>query len=513
MDATLAGSYALPPADAARSDRAFFGHPAGLGWLAFCELWERFSYYGMQALLVLYLTNYLFLPAHIGQVAGIEALRHAIEGVTGPRSPQQLASAVFGLYAGLVYLTPLFGGLLADRVLGRTRTVVIGASLMATGHFLMAFEASFLPALACLLVGVGCFKGNISAQVGALYAPGDQRRASAFQIFMLAVQIAVILAPIVCGTLGEKVAWHWGFGAAGVGMLIGLVVYLAGRRWLPQEVTPGWRRSRAAAGADADGSAGAGTHEAASTTPAMTGREKARLALLIGLIPVLMLSIVGNQQFQNAFPLWSEKYMDLVLFGWQVPVTWLQAVDALVSTATMVGSIAFWRWWATRRREPDELTKMALGALLAAGGPALMVIAAGLVESTHEKVSFIWTIGYTLVNDLGFANILPVGLALYSRMAPQRLAGLVIGIYYLHLFIGNTFVGWLAGLLDVLPGTQFWALHALLVAAAGLLLLACRFVFGGLLAPDDGGAPQGHAPASSRASAASGSASTSSVTR
>ncbi|HJV60719.1 MAG TPA: peptide MFS transporter [Albitalea sp.] len=458
----------LRAGDPGRTDRAFFGHPAGLGWLSFCELWERFSYYGMQALLVLYLTNYLFLPANIGRVAGIDAVRSLIESVTGPRSPQQLASVLFGLYAGFVYLTPLFGGLLADRLLGRTRTVVIGASLMALGHFLMAFEASFLLALACLLVGVGCFKGNIAAQVGDLYAPGDKRRASAFQIFMLAVQIAVILAPIVCGTLGEKVAWHWGFGAAGVGMLIGLVVYLAGRRWLPPEAQP----ARAGRGA-------------AARRPAMTRAEKARLVLLIALIPVLMLSVVGNQQFTNAYPLWSQKYMDLVFFGWQVPVTWLQAVDAFVSTATMVGSIAFWRWWATRRREPDELTKMALGSFVAAGGPALLVIAAGLIATTHEKVGFGWTLGYTILNDLGFANVLPVGLALYSRAAPRRLEGLVIGAYYLHLFMGNTFVGWLAGFLETMPGRDFWGLHALLVASAGVLLMACRIVFGRLLAPDD----------------------------
>jgi POT family proton-dependent oligopeptide transporter len=378
---------------------------------------------------------------------------------------------VFGLYAGFVYLTPLFGGLVADRLLGRTKTVVIGASLMAVGHFLMAFEASFLVALACLLVGVGCFKGNIAAQVGDLYAPGDDRRASAFQIFMLAVQIAVILAPIVCGTLGEKVAWHWGFGAAGVGMLIGLVVYLAGRRWLPPE-EPLARNKKE------DGAA------MTQARPRMTGAEKARLALLVALIPVLMLSIVGNQQFQNAYPLWSQKYMDLVLFGWEVPVTWLQAVDAVVSTVTMIGSIAFWRWWSKRRREPDELAKMALGSLIAAGGPALLMIAAGLIETTHEKVSFIWTLGYTIVNDIGFANVLPVGLALYSRAAPRRLEGLVIGMYYLHLFFGNTFVGWLAGLLDVLPGQQFWGLHAALVAGASVLLLAVRFLFGRLLLPE-----------------------------
>src|SRR5664280_1652786 len=342
---------------------------------------------------------------------------------------------------------------------------------MALGHFLMAFEFSFLIAIACLLVGVGCFKGNIAAQVGDLYAPEDKRRASAFQIFLLAVQIAVILAPIVCGTLGEKVAWHWGFGAAGVGMLIGLVVYLTGRRWLPPEPARGAKA------------------RAAEARTGMTRAEKARLAVLIALIPVLMLSIVGNNQFSNAFPLWSQKNMDLVLFGWQVPVTWLQSVDAVVSTVTMAGSIAFWRWWAQRRREPDELTKMGFGALLAAGGPALLVIASMIIDSTHEKVSFIWTLGYTIVNDIGFANILPVGLALYSRAAPRRLEGLMIGVYYLHLFVGNTFVGWLAGFLETMPGRQFWGLHAALVASAGVLLLGCRVVFRKVLAPEDESAP------------------------
>jgi POT family proton-dependent oligopeptide transporter len=448
-----------------RDDTAFFGHPAGLGWLAFCELWERFSYYGMQVLLGLYLTKYLFLPENIGHVVGIDVVRSAVEQVTGPRTPLQLGAVIAGLYAGLVYLTPLFGGLLADRVLGRTKTVVVGASLMALGHFLMAFESSFLLAIACLLVGVGCFKGNIAAQVGALYAPGDKRNASAFQIFLLSVQIAVIASPLVCGTLGEKVGFHWGFGAAGVGMLIGLAVYLAARPWLPPEAPRGAARSRV-------------------EQPPMTRAEWGRVLLLIGLIPLLMLSIVGNQQFNLGFTLWSDKHMDLLLFGWQVPVTWLQGVDAFVSTATMVLSLAFWRWWAKSRREPDELMKMAIGSLIAAGGPALMAIAGSIVDTTHGRVSAIWTLVYTVVNDIGFANILPIGLALYSRVAPRQIVGLAIGIYYLHLFLGNSFVGWLAGFMDIMPNRDFWALHAALVIAAGVLLLVVRAVFGRFLAPE-----------------------------
>jgi POT family proton-dependent oligopeptide transporter len=246
-------------------------------------------------------------------------------------------------------------------------------------------------------------------------------------------------------------------------MVIGLVVYLAGRRWLPPEPPP--RRA-----------------DTAREPVRLEGAEKARVALLVLLIPVLMLSIVGNQQFTNAYPLWSQKHMDLVLLGWEVPVTWLQAVDAFMSTAAMVGSIAFWRWWAARRREPDDLTKMALGSLVSALAPALLIVAAGLVEANGQKVSFAWTLGYTLLNDIGFANVMPVGLALYSRAAPRRLEGLLIGAYYLHLFLGNTFVGWLAGFLETMPGRDFWALHAALVAAAGVLLFLCRLLFGRLLA-------------------------------
>lgn len=453
----------------ARHDRAFLGHPAGLGWLSFCELWERFSYYGMQALLVLYLSNYLFMPENIGNVAGMDALRHAIEGVTGPRSTQQLASAVFGLYVGFVYLTPIFGGLIADRWLGRTKTVVIGALLMATGHFLMAFEAALLPALACLLLGVGAFKGNIAAQVGDLYAPGDKRRASAFQIFMLAVQIAVIAAPIVCGTLGEKVGWHWGFGSAGVGMLIGLFVYLAGRHWLPPEAPRGAARAAA---------------EAQPPESRMGRRGLLQVLLLVAILPILMLSIVGNQQYNNGFPLWSQQHMDMTVGSFTVPVTWLQAVDALLSTTTMLASLAFWRWWANRRREPDEITKMALGCFVAACAPALLMIPALAIEAGGARISILWSFGYALVNNIGFANIMPVGLALYSRVAPRGLQGVMLGIYYLHLFFGNLFVGWLAGLLEVMPGSNFWALHAVLVACAGAGLLMVKLVFGRLLAPD-----------------------------
>ena len=434
----------------ARRDKAFFGHPIGLGWLSFAEFWERFSYYGMQALLVLYMTHWLLLPGHVEQVVGFGPFRGLLQSIYGVQSPQALASAIFGLYAGFVYLTPIAGGYLADRWTGRTMAVVIGASLMALGHFLMAFEASFLLALLCLLIGVGCFKGNISSQVGALYAEDDPRRGDAFQVFLLSVQFAVIASPFVCGTLGEVYGWHWGFGAAGVGMLIGLVVYLVGRPTLPTEPKRGAAR-------------------AAEERVPLTALEKRNTWILIGLIPVLALGLVGNQQIFNAYLIWAESNYQLMFGGKQMPITWILSFGSIISGTSIVVVVAFWRWWGRQWREPDELLKLAIGVTLAATAPLLLALASTIVASTGQRVGLVWALAFEVVNDLAFANIVPIGLALYSRAAPKRLTGMLIGVYYLQFFIANLGVGWLGGLLEKMPGSTFWLLHAALIFAAAVV--------------------------------------------
>lgn len=458
----MSGAAAADPdvAGQRHHDRAFLGHPRGLGYLAFCEGWERFSYYGMQALLVLYMTKQLLLPGHVEHVAGFAPLARFLERAEGATSPVALASAVFGLYAGFVYMTPVLGGLVADRLLGRTRTVTLGALLMAAGHFLMAFERSFLLALACLLIGVGCFKGNIAAQVGELYDPGDLRRADAFQIFMLAINVAVIVSPLVCGSLGEEAGFHWGFGAAGVGMLLGLTGYLAGRRWLPPEPIRATAEPRAK----------------------LTGREWRTIGVLALLLPVLMLGAVGNQQIFNSYILWGERSYDLVLFGRTMPVTWLLSLDAFIGMSTILLSVAFWRWWATWAREPDEVVKCAIGMLISAGGPLVLAVASGIATGGH-KVGLGWGLAFHFVNNLGYANLFPVGLALYSRAAPPRAAATMVSIYYLHLFAANLLVGWLGGLFETMPATRFWLLHAALVGAASVAMILFAQAFGRTLAP------------------------------
>ncbi len=220
----------------ATTDHAFFGHPRGLGFLAGTELWERFSFYSMQSLLMLYMTKYLLLPQNSGNVAGLGLYRSVLERIFGPMTDLALAAQTFGLYSGFILVTPLIGAWLGDRVLGRTKTVTIGALLMSAGHLTMAVEQAFLLALLLLIVGGGLFISNLAAQIGGLYAADDTRRTRAFGIYLMALNAGAMAAPLISGTLGERVGWHWGFGAAGIGMLIGLATYLAGRRHLPPDV-------------------------------------------------------------------------------------------------------------------------------------------------------------------------------------------------------------------------------------------------------------------------------------
>lgn len=455
-------------ATAAGGDRAFFGHPKALAYLSFAEAWERFSYYGMNTLLVLYMVHQLLLPGHVDNIVGFPVLRDFID--PGHKlSPQALATLIGGTYGACVYLTPsLVGGPLGDLVLGRTPTIILGALLMAVGHFLMAFEQPFLLALACLMLGSGCFKGNIASQVGSLYPEGDNRRADAFQIYYIGINAGVILAPLVTGTLAEKIAWHWGFGAAGIGMLVSIAIYLAGRKLLPPD--PALRGRGAAAPREA--------------RPAMTRRDWLVVALLALILPVMAASIVGNQQIFITYLVWAEKSADLHLFGYPILTEWMVSVDAVVSVAMMAGMVVFWRWWATRFKEPDEFGKIIIGCFIGAAGVAALGL--GSLLAGGGKVGFGWLLTFHLFNDIGFANVLPVGLALFVRAAPRAIQGSVVGVYYLHLFAGNAFAGWLGTLLEKMTPASFWFMHGALVGGAGVAFLLIAPVFRRVLGPDEG---------------------------
>lgn len=436
---------AVPP----HADRDILGHPRGLWFLAFTEAWERFSYYGMQALLALYMVKYLFEPDRLEKVWFFAEFRMLYGGLDG----QALSSAIVGTYFALVYLTPIVGGLVADRLIGRNRAVLYGAIVMALGHFLMAIEAAFLFALLALVIGVGLFKGNIASQVGALYGEGDNRRADAFQIFYLGINAGVIAAPLIVGTLGETVGWHWGFGAAGVGMLLGLAIYVAGRRHLPaDDIRPAAAAPRAKLSRDDWGAVGA----------------------LLLLIPVLAISIVPNNQIFNAYLVWGDTNFDLSFMGAKLPTTWLVTLDAVVSVSFLAIVALFWRWYGKRWREPDELGKMIIGTVFIVGGMLCLVMAAA-TQPVGGKIGLFWPVAFHVVNAIGFANLLPVSLALFARLAPPAINATVIGIYYLAFFAGNSLVGWVGGWLEIMPTTTFWLIHAAFGAAAGVVFLILKF--------------------------------------
>ena len=453
------GDQAPPPA--AETDRAFFGHPKGLGFLAGTEGWVTFSYYGMQSLLVLYMTGYLLKPGHIEHIIGFGAFKALLEHLYGPLAGQPLASAITSFYGAIAFATPLLGGLIADRLIGRTASIVTGCVLMTLGHFLMAFDVSFVAALLCLVTGTG-MAGVLKAQVGGLYPPGDLRRGDAFQIYSLAVQISVIASPIVCGWLGEKVAWHWGFGAAGVGMAIGLAVYLSGRPWLP-----------------ADPSLRVKDH---TERPKMTAHEWRTVGVLVLLLPILAVAFIGNNEIFNAYLLWGQANFKLNFFGQTMPTSWLLSLDAFVATGTTLFVIWFWRWWATRWKEPDEIVKIGLFGFIAAAGPLVLALASLYATGGH-KVGLGWGLAFHIVNDIGFSGMYPIGMALFSRAAPPALGATVVNGFVFSIFLCNLLVGKLAGLLSTMSGAAFWGLHAALVAIASVLLLVCARLFRRTLAP------------------------------
>jgi len=301
-------------------------------------------------------------------------------------------------------------------------------------------------------------------QVGTLYSPGDPRVDDAFQLYYVAINLAVIASPLVCGTLGEHYGYHWGFAAAGAGMVLGLAIYLHGRKWLPPE-GPAGRNNRGKA-----------------SRQLLTG-ELRRVIVMLLLVPVLGVSLVGNYQIFNAYLLWAESNYRLQVFGMTMPVTWILSLSCAISVATLAASMLFWRWWAKSRAEPSEIGKITLGAFMMACAPLILAAASSVVAATGHRVTLVWAVAFELVNDFGYANVVPVGLALYSRSAPKAVGGMMTGGFYVLFFFANMLVGWLGGFLERMPGTEFWLMHAAVVFGAAILLLMLRRTVQRVLTP------------------------------
>ncbi|MGH6872127.1 MAG: peptide MFS transporter [Rhizomicrobium sp.] len=439
----------MSAAETAAAPRTFFGEPPALAYLAFTETWERFSYYGMTSLLVLYMSSALFLPGHVEHIAGFTAFRGGLEAVFGPMSTLALASQVYGLYTAMVYFTPIFGGLIADRLIGRRRAVMLGAVLMSAGHFAMAFDQSFLLALTLLVTGCGLLKGNISTQVGQLYSEDDiAGRARGFSIFSMGINVGAVAGPIACGYLGVHYGWHWGFGLAGILMLLGLATYVAGYRLLTETIV---------------------RHPEARKEP-ITPAQWRIIAALFGVMALTVFQSVAYYQNSNMGLIWERSHLDLNAFGFTIPTPWFPAVNSFVSILMVPVLLALWAWQEKRGHGPGELIKMATGAFITVGANLVLALAS-LIPA---PVSPLFAVLYEALLGFGFLYYWPTLLALVSRLAPPSLKATLMGCAFLTLSVSNMIIGRLGGLYEHISSASFWSMEAAVALVGGVLALLLK---------------------------------------
>ena len=476
--------------------RTWFGHPRGLAVLFIVEMWERTSYYGMRSLLVLYMVDHLFVRPDVGAaVLGFDTLKGVLTSAFGPLQTQALASQVYGLYTGFVYLTPLFGGMLADRLLGRRKAVIAGAVLMSIGHFLMASESLFFPALLVLIMGNGCFKPNVSTQVGGLYAQNDPRRDRAYSVFYVGINVGAFIAPLICGTLGQVVGWHAGFAAAGVGMVLGLIFYLFNQDKLPEEPPPSTSPTAPALGLAAY-IAGvpllvlallalltlplAVQATLAAVLLALAVRwllrlpqdERPRvLALCVACFITATFWAVYEQQ-GNTLQLWADQTTVWpTIAGFTIPSTWYQSFNPFMIWLLVPVLNALWAWQARRGSEPSSVVKLAIGCALEGAG-FIVMMAAQLGAEPGQRQSVWWLVGATAIFTVGELYLSPIGLSFVTKVAPARIVSMMMGVWFFANFIGNYMAGWLGSFYEVIPRQTFFALMLAIGLAGGAVLWA-----------------------------------------
>ena len=411
-------------------EKTWFGQPRGLTILFLTNMWETFSYYGMRAILVYYMTKTLLLD-------------------------QESSSTTYGFYTAFAYFTPIIGGTIADRWLGKHRAVIIGASIMALGHFMMAFEPAFYFALATIALGNGLFLPTLPSQVNDLYRAGDPRRPWAYNIYYIGVNVGAVLGILICSALGETIGWHWGFGAAGIGMLAGLVIYLAGGKYLPPE-------SRAPA-------------PAAAIAPASPARRNdwPTVQLLLGIALAVVVFRGAYEQVGNTVALWADSGVDRALGGITIPAGQFQLLNPLLVILMTPLLLIRWRRLADAGREHNPLQKMAIGALVVAVSYALLAVAAAMAGV--DRAHWAWLVGFFLILTLGELYILPTGLGLFARLAPQRLGATTVASWFLANSAGSLAAGQVGRLWSYMSHAYFFALLAVIAtAAAGFLLLLDR---------------------------------------
>jgi len=421
----------VPPAAApTHAEAGWFGHPRGLSTLFFTEMWERFSYYGMRGFLILYMSKAL--------------------GFT-----DQQAGLSYGNYVSSVWLTPILGGLIADRWLGHYRSVLIGGAIIALGHFTLAFHPLpfFYAGLTLIVIGTGLLKPNISTLVGSLYEKGDERRDAGFSIFYMGINLGAFLGPLIAGKLAEGVDWHLGFACAGVGMVLGLVQYVLGRRRLQPAIDRLAARPRPATGAPGDAG--------------LTGEDWRRIAAVVVFFLFAALFWGAYEQAGSTLNLFADRYVHLEAFGIKLYASWFVSIQA--GFVILLSPLFAWLWVKLGPRQPSSPAKFAF-ALVFVGLAFVLLMPAGALAQSGVKVSPLWLVGAYFIQELGELCLSPVGLSLVTKLSPVRLVGLLMGVFFLSNAAGNWLAGWSARFISTVPLVTLFGVTAAVTIGAGVVL-------------------------------------------
>jgi proton-dependent oligopeptide transporter, POT family len=430
-------------------DRGFFGHPRGLSTLFFTEMWERFSYYGMRAFLILYMVA----PVSAGGLGFADAR----------------AASIYGTYTGSVWGATIAGGLIADRLLGQYRTVLVGGIIIALGHFTLAFKSlpSFYAGLILIVIGTGLLKPNVSTLVGSLYPRDDTRRDAGFSVFYMGINLGAFLGPIIAGYLAQRVNWHIGFAAAGVGMAFGVVQYVLGRNRLTTGIA---RLGQQPHVPTAETSAAVRT---AGTSAGLSRDEWKRIGAIVIFFVAAVLFWGAYEQAGSTLNLFADRYTRLELAGFEFPSSWFQSVQPIF--VILLAPAFGWMWLRLGRHEPSVPAKFAWGLLLMGLAFAVLIPAGAMASSAGMRVSPWWLIVSYFISELGELCVSPVGLSAVTKLAPLRIIGLMMGVWFLSNAFGNKLAGWAAGFFSSMPlNTLFGYVTLVLVAAAAVMFVLVK---------------------------------------
>ena len=490
---------------AAPAQSGFFGHPRGLSTLFFTEMWERFSYYGMRALLILFMTTE---TTHVITGSGGVVLREN----PGMGLDVGTAAAIYGLYTSLVYIMALPGGWVADNLWGQRKAVFVGGCIIALGHFTMAVptETTFFGGLVLIILGTGLLKPNVSTVVGELYPEGGARRDAGFSIFYMGINIGAFAGPLITGWLGEGYNWHWGFGAAGVGMVLGLIQYRLGARHLgdagglktddtPAQLAARARRFYAVSGAVAAAVFAFGSLVAAGVLPLSltqiatymgygvlvlvalyfaylwtagghSTEENKRLFVIFWLFLLIAVFWSGFEQAGSSLNLFAQDLTQRTFGDVTIPASALQSINPMfiILLAPVFGS--FWVWLEKRQADPSIPMKAALGLLGLAMG--FFVLSWGAANATPENpVSPAWLVVTYFLHTSGELAISPVGLSAITKLSPERRVGQMMGIWFVGAALGNLFAGLVAGQLETLAPFALFRTVAMIIGGVGIVAL------------------------------------------